>query len=115
LEDERTTIHSVELSANNYGEFLFVTVSLPEQANQPVGERKSVVTLYGLGYHEYRERWVHQEWFWYQAFSRPELIEQAVDKATAQKLLEEQRESVRSHVDNQQQSERASGLTCWPT
>ena len=24
------------------------------------------MTFWGLGYHQYRERWIHQEWFWYQ-------------------------------------------------
>jgi hypothetical protein len=106
LEDEHTVIHSVELSANNYGEFLFLTVSLPEQASQSIGERTSVVTMWGLGYHEYRERWIHQEWFWYRAFSRPELLEQTVDKATARRLLEERRESIRPHVGKPRQSDR---------
>lgn len=106
VEDERTVVHRVELSANNYGEFLFVTVSLPEQADQPVGERASVVTFWGLGYHEYRERWITAEWFWYQAFSRPELIEQTVDKATVQKLLKERREDIQPEVGGPQQSEQ---------
>ena len=25
------------------------------------------MTFYGLGFHEYRERWISEEWFWYQA------------------------------------------------
>jgi hypothetical protein len=78
LDDERTTIHQIDLSANNYGEFLFVTLSLPEQASQPVGQRASVVTFFGLGFHDYRERWIIAEWFWYEAFSRPELVEQTL-------------------------------------
>jgi hypothetical protein len=106
LEDERAVIHSVELSANNYGEFLFVTLSLPEQADQPVGERASVVTFWGLGYHEYRERWITSEWFWYRAFSRPELLAQSVDRATTRQLLEERREDIRPDVGRTQQSER---------
>jgi len=106
IEDERTTIHSLELSANNYGEFVFVTLSLPEQTSQPIGERGSVVTFWGYGFHEYRERWLHQEWFWYRAFSRPELIEQTVDKETAQKLLAQRRREIAPHLDSQPQSER---------
>jgi hypothetical protein len=71
-----------------------------------VGERASVVTFWGLGYHEYRERWFTDEWFWYRAFSRPELLEQTVDKATARQLLEERRESIRPHMGSQRQSDR---------
>jgi hypothetical protein len=106
LEDERITIHRIELSANDYGEFLFVTVSLPAAANQPVGERKSVVTMFGLGLHEFRERWITDEWFWYQAFSYPELLEQTVDKQDAQWLIEERREAIQPYVNSQQQSKR---------
>lgn len=106
IEDEHTVIHSVELSANNYGEFLFLTVSLPEQAKQPVGERSSVVTFWGLGYHEYRERWLTAEWFWYEAFSCPEFVERNVDKATARQILEEQRVRIRSDGDHLPQSKR---------
>jgi hypothetical protein len=106
LEDEHTLVHRIEFSANNYGEFLFLTLSLPEQTSQPVGERASAVTFWGLGYHEYRERWITTEWFWYQAFSRPELLEQTVDKATARQMLEEQREHIRSSAGYPPQSER---------
>jgi hypothetical protein len=48
---EPTTIHAAELSSNSYGEFLLVTVSRPGE------EKPTYLTLYGLGYHEYRERW----------------------------------------------------------
>jgi len=106
LDDERTTIHQVELTANHYGEFLFVTLSLPETASQPIGERPGVVTFYGLGFHDYRERWITSEWFWCEAFSRPELLEQTIDKATAQKLLEERRAYIRPYLGSPQQSER---------
>ncbi len=106
LEDERTTIHRIELSANDYGEFLFVTVSLPQAANQPVGERKGVVTMFGLGLHEYRDRWITDEWFWYEAYSYPELLEQKLDKEEAQKLIEERREGIKPYMGGHQQSER---------
>jgi len=106
LEDERTAIHRIELSANAYGEFLFVTVSLPEAVNRPVGERKSVVTMFGLGLHEYRDRWITNEWFWVEAYTYPELLEQAIERENAKKLIEERREDIKAYVDNQQQSGR---------
>ncbi len=61
VKDERTTIHRVEESCNNYGEFLFVTVS------RPAAQERACVTFFGLGFHEYRERWIADEWFWYRA------------------------------------------------
>lgn len=106
LEDERTTVHRIELSANSYGEFLFVSLSLPQEAERPVGERASIVTLWGLGYHDYRERWIHQEWAWYRAYSRPELVEQMLDKEAAQKLLEERRNEIVPYVSQITQSKR---------
>jgi hypothetical protein len=51
IQDERTIIHTIESSSNNYGEFLFVTTSR-------VGDQGRIfMSFYGLGYHEYRERW----------------------------------------------------------
>ncbi len=50
LRDEKTSIHEAMDSENNYGNFLFVTVSRPGSSGR-VG-----ITFYGLGYHEYRER-----------------------------------------------------------
>ncbi len=106
LRDVRTTIHRVELSANDYGEFLFITVSLPKTASQPVGERKGVVTLYGLGLHEYRERWITDEWFWYEAFSRPEVVEQRMTKERVEARLRERREEIAPYVTGRAQSGR---------
>ncbi len=106
LEDERTAIHRVELSANNYGEFLFVTLSQPEAVSQPVGERKSVVTMFGLGYHEYRERWLTEEWFWYEAFSHSELLEQTMTKEEVEEILRERREEISPYLADRVQSRR---------
>jgi len=106
LGDERTTVHRVELSANDYGEFLFITVSLPKTANQPAGERKSVVTMFGLGLHEYRERWITREWFWYEAFSRPEVVEQRMTKEEVEEILRERREAIAPYVADKVQSGR---------
>jgi hypothetical protein len=49
---------------------------------------------------------VTSEWFWYRAFSRPELLNQSVDRATTRQLLEERREDIRPEVGKSQQSER---------
>ena len=63
--DEKTTIHRIEVSYNNYGEFLFVTTSREaEHGRQPI-------TFYGLGFHDHRGRWISKEWFWYKANAHP--------------------------------------------
>jgi hypothetical protein len=56
-----TTTHTIKLSTNTFGEFLFLT------ASRGVGQQRICMTFYGLGYHEYRERWISEEWFWYQS------------------------------------------------
>ena len=59
FDDETTTIHRLTEEANSYGEFLFVTLSRPGSTG------RIHVTFWGAGYHEYRERWLAEEWFWY--------------------------------------------------
>jgi len=44
LSDPKTQVHALEVSHNNYGEYLFVTLSRP-------GTTKRIfMTFYGLGY-----------------------------------------------------------------
>lgn len=100
LLDERTLVHEIKLSSNSYGEFLFVTASRPGQ------QSRVCMTFYGLGYHEQRERWIDQEWFWYQANQFPELLQRQVDKKDAQKLLQERIEDIRLQNGGETQSER---------
>ena len=61
LSNPNTTTHSIKLSTNTFGEFLFLT------ASRGTGQQRVCMTFYGLGFHEYRERWISNEWFWYQA------------------------------------------------
>jgi len=61
LANPNTTTHTVKLSTNTFGEFLFLT------ASRGSGPQRVYMTFYGLGYHDYRERWISKEWFWYQS------------------------------------------------
>jgi len=61
LANPNTTTHTIKLSTNTFGEFLFLT------ASRGGGQQHVCMTFYGLGYHKYRERWLHKEWFWYQS------------------------------------------------
>ena len=99
LKNEGTLIHEIKDSNNNYGEFLFITTS--RQGNTP--QERVCMTFYGLGYHEYRERWITDEWFWFQANAFPELIRQKIDKEAAQALIEERLDAISqdSHLDTQ--------------
>ena len=100
MEDEQTTIHKVELSANLYGEFVFLTVSRPE------GDKPQLWTLFGLGYHEHRERWLTQEWSFFRANPFPETLDQRVSKAEAQELLRERQEEIAPYATQDTQTGR---------
>lgn len=54
-------IHEVSLSTNSFGEYLFVTVSC--RTEQP----RRLLTFWGLGFHEQRERWIAETWQWYES------------------------------------------------
>jgi hypothetical protein len=100
LDDEQTTIHRLEESSNSYGEFLFVTVS------RMAGDQRRLVTFYGLGEHEHRERWYVDEWFYYRAHPFPDVLEQQVDREKAEKLIQRRRDDIAPYVDQRPQSGR---------
>ena len=100
LADAQTTIHQVEVSSNAYGQFLFVTVSCPE------GDQKQLWTLFGLGYHEYRERWLTEEWSFYRANPFAETRAQRVSKAEAEGLLHARREEIAPYAVQETQTRR---------
>jgi hypothetical protein len=83
LDDEQTLIHHIRPDANEYGEFLFVTTSRPGMKD------RVCMTFYGLGYHEHRERWISQEWFWFQDNPYPNLLQQTLSKEEAREQLEQ--------------------------
>jgi hypothetical protein len=94
------TPHNLKLSTNTFGKFLFLTVS------RGVGQERIYMTFYGLGYHKYRERWISNEWFWYQSnesavdFSTPI----SGEEVTAQ--LEQRLTEISPNLDKDIQTER---------
>jgi hypothetical protein len=89
LQDERTAVHSAEASYNNYGEFLFLTLSRLT-SRQRIG-----VSFYGLGFHEYRERWLTGEWFWYQTSLSLIDVEQALPKEEVEPIIQRRLADIR--------------------
>ena len=83
LDNSATLIHEIKESSNNFGEFLFVTTS--RQGDQG----RVFMTFYGLGYHEFRERWITDEWFWYQANPLHDILSKRLEKEEAHELLEQ--------------------------
>lgn len=100
VSDQRTTIHRLVISGNNYGEFVFVT------ASRPSGAGRECICFWGMGYHEYRERWLADEWFFYRADPFPEVMRQVLPKADLGKLLQARREEIAPYVGQTRQSRR---------
>ncbi|MBZ0304415.1 MAG: hypothetical protein K8J31_32060 [Anaerolineae bacterium] len=100
LNDDQTTVHKVEVDNNSYGEFLFVTVSRSEEG------RQQVLTLYGYGYHDYRERWYTHEWSWFRANPFPQTLEQRLTKEEAAELMRTRREEIAHYVEQNTQTAR---------
>lgn len=100
VSDAATTVHKIEESYNNYGGFLFVTVS---RSN---GERRILVTFWGQGLHEGRERWLMDEWFWYQAHPFPPTLEQRIPNDQARQQIEQHRATISAEAKEEQQTKR---------
>ena len=100
LNDEQTKIHTIQESSTNYGEFLFVTVSRAREKG------RICMTFFSLGYHEYRERWFTDDWFWYQANPYPKTVRQKIKKDEAEELIMRRREVITPDVETDTQTER---------
>jgi len=99
LLDDKTCIHAAKESGNSFGEFLFVTVSRPGSSER-IG-----ITFYGLGYHEYRERLIQDEWYWYRTDLDPERIKQEVSKADLEEILTQRASDIEFQNDGETQSQ----------
>lgn len=100
LDDPQTQVHRVEESINSFGEYLFVTVS------RPGSDQRIFMTFYGLGYHEYRERWITDEWYFYQAVSRPKLANHTVRREAVRQQIEERYRTTKGYANQETQSRR---------
>jgi len=100
LDDPKTRVHRIEESTNSYGEYLFVTVSRP-------GTRKRIfMTFYGLGYHEHREKWITQEWNWYQSVRGGELEHESVAKQAAKQQIQARYQEMQGYASRDTQTRR---------
>lgn len=94
-----TSFHEIVLDINSYGEFLFASVGWQSAAGA------ELVTFWGLGYHEYRERWIGREWFWYRS-ERRGLLEQRIPREQFLQQLEERAAFVRPYLGVETPSRR---------
>ena len=100
LNSVQTSIHTIKESCNNYGEFLFVTVS------RPAAQECACMTFFGLGFHEYRERWFTDEWFWYRAHPFSSVIERTIAGDEALRIIQQRLESISPYVGQDNQTGR---------
>jgi len=100
INDEKTIIHTIQESSNDFGEFLFVTTSRPGDKGQVA------LTFYGQGYHENRERWITNEWFWYEANTDPEKMQQKIEKEKAGELIKQHMDSIQPYIQEDVQTDR---------
>lgn len=101
IDDEQTRVHSIREDGNNYGEFLFVTVS------RTVSDQTASVSFFGLGFHDHRERWFTKEWFWYENHPVSNVLRETLPKDEAKVLIQERRGQIQPYVTDAQQSSRA--------
>ena len=99
LASPNTTPHNLKLSTNTFGEFLFLTIS------QGIGEQRIYLTFYGFGYHKFRERWISNEWFWYQSQESMVDFSKQILKEGAMKKLEERLEKIKPNFGKDTQTE----------
>lgn len=100
VDDPETTVHRIEESHNNYGEYLFVTVSRPGKA------ARIFMSFYGLGFHEFRERWIADEWYWYETVRASELEHQSVTREAAKQQIEARYHEVKGYDTQDTQTQR---------
>jgi len=100
LEEKHTIVHSIQESSNNYGEFMFVTTS------RPGTQERICITFFGLGYHEYRERWISDEWFWYQSSPTPQNMSNKLDKNEAMEIISKRQDCISPNLTQKTQSLR---------
>lgn len=93
-------IHEVKEDSNSFGEYLFVTVSC--RAEQP----RKLYTFWGLGYHEYRERWITDSWQWYES-QRNQARLPMLDKTEAVNQIGERTSFVQTNATPIEQSSGA--------
>ena len=63
------------------------------------------MTFYGLGYHEYRERWISDEWFWYQSQESLIDIQAQLSGEEVSANLAERLAEISPHFGNDTQTE----------
>lgn len=95
-----TLVHEMQVSANNWGVFLFVSTS------RELENERHRLTFWGLGFHELRERWITEEWFWYRGHPSAEREENVLSDKEVQDQLNARLAEIPAQATTQPQSRR---------
>ena len=63
------------------------------------------MTFYGLGYHEYRERWITNEWFWHQTPTNLVEIQKTLSGDEVTEKLGQRLAEISPHLNEDTQTE----------
>ena len=63
------------------------------------------MTFFGLGYHKYRERWLSNEWFWYQTPASTVSPSDEISFEEGQEIFAERIEVISPHLEKDTQTE----------
>ena len=99
--DPQTEVHEITIDTNSYGEFLFV------QMSRVVDGQRYGLTLFSLGYHDYREQWITQHWHWYESHSSFITKKPILPKTEASQLIQARRDEIALHAMNTKPSKTA--------
>jgi hypothetical protein len=100
LQQSDIVVHEVKDDVNSFGECLFVTVSSHAESGK-------LLTFWGCGYHEFRERWIADSWQWYESRRTVERMP-VVPKEEALSRIKEREAYIRSTNPPQDRSPRAA-------
>jgi len=100
IKAQDTIIHEAKKSFNHYGDFLFVTLS------RPAKNGRVFATFYGLGFHKFRERWIKDEWFWYQNIGNTGMQNTRIAPDEFEKQLQEHKEKTETVIKPDTQTQR---------
>lgn len=95
------SIYRAGVDTNSYGEFLFITAG---RANELQG--RIIFTFFGLGLHEYRDRYVHGEWHFYPSSIRPEPDDSTLGVSDVLEMVRVRQAEVTAELRRHTQSSR---------
>lgn len=97
----KSIIHSAIVDTNNYGEYLFITISIDKHA----------FTFYGLGFHEHREQWEVNHWNFYKGNYFSAYADLRISEIEASIAIETRKKEIRPYIADSTPSLRGEMFT----